>query len=173
MLSRKLDRRMSIISNYQPCLKSFPKHLFALIVRSMKKNAMGICDDAGQREDIVRNLKCFTGNVAKVAEIGHQSMAMMRYLDRMTNSDLILPAMCCGYNLISERAKSTVDNICRENKVRRGLQYFQSMASSFGSDKLNYLCSTYGDTETCNRRIPNTLKEIESILNRSDERTIY
>lgn len=161
---------MSIISNYQPCLKSFPKHLFSLMIASLKRNARSICLASSKREEMVEKLKCFTPEtIPKVATIGHQTMALLGYLDRMNNPDLVLPAMCCGYNLISAHAKSTVDKLCRQNGVgRSGLHYFQTMASSFGSDKLNYLCSTYGNIEICHRKIPHTVNEIKSILNRKE-----
>lgn len=55
----KLKETVSCVSSYRQCLKAFPKQLFNIVVRDIKKQMKLICSSSAKKKEALGHLKCF------------------------------------------------------------------------------------------------------------------
>ena len=138
----------------------------------MKQNARKVCSTPNERHKMVNSLKCFTRETyPKVVQLGYQTTSLLDYMSTVPDGQKIVPAMCCGYRLIGEDAKVTIDDLCREQGIGpSGLRYFQSIAIAAGANTLDTVCRNYRDVEECEFRIPDTVRELRTLFDQTKGR---
>lgn len=138
----------------------------------MRHNAKRICSTPDERQKMVTSMKCFTKETyPKIVQLGYQTTSLLDYMATVPNGDIVVPAMCCGYRMISDDARDTIDDLCRKQKIGpSGLKYFQNIANAAGSDNLDYVCREFKDVDDCYMKIPNVVNELRGLFEQTKGR---
>lgn len=158
---------MKKIAEYKPCLKAFPRQLFGMVMFNSKKNLRSVCTTVEQRNELVKNLKCFTPEtLSQLLQVTHDLTSLVEYLANMTNIDRIIPGMCCGYQVIIPDIKEKLDNLCSQNGIgESGSNYFLGIIKSALADAMDMLCGAYENLDQCNKKVPDIVAEFNLVRN--------
>lgn len=162
-------KHIKIIAEYKPCLRAFPKQLFSMVMAQAKKQVKRVCSTADQRRELLKNFKCITkDNFRQGAQVGHDITSLVSYLANISDVDMIIPNLCCGYHLVIAESKILLDRLCiKEGMGSDASDYILGILRASVSDALDMMCSGYDTTEQCNKKSPGLVSELKLVLKRT------
>lgn len=162
-----MKSHLKSMGDYRPCLRSFPKQLFSMVLSNAKKNVKSICATSNQRNEFLNNMKCFTDETfPEFVQLGHDITSLVEYLSNMTNIDDMIPGLCCGYQMIMSNSRQVLEKLCNQQGVgESGPNYFLGLVQAAMSDAIDMMCGSYTTSEVCQKKKPLLVEELKSFQN--------
>ena len=123
-------QNIKVIEEYKPCLRTFPRHLFSIVLSDARKNSKRVCSTIENRIEAVENLKCVTNETfGQAAQVAHDITTFIKYVAKLNDTEEVIPSLCCGYHRLYEDAKNVVDKMCNDQGVgEKGTKYILDLA---------------------------------------------
>ena len=138
-----------------------------MVMSNAKKNVKAVCTRPEQREELVKNINCFTNEtLPDLLQITHDVTSLVEYLVNVTDIDRIIPSLCCGYQILVREIKPKVDELCTAQGVgESGTEYFLGLLKAAISDALDMMCGNYDTIDACNKKVPDVVEEFDMAMN--------
>ena len=141
--------------SYRPCLKSFPKTIFGLVIANVKKAYKTFCLNPAQMDVALKHLKCLDNSTkSEWIDIGDKITSMLYSVSDMSNINEVIPGLCCGANHLLIECKEDLKKLCASKAYSDSDEFFISFVRTLLADTLDVMCGKFGTPQKCRKEAP-------------------
>jgi len=149
---REIRNNLSCVKKYTGCLQLFSRTIFGLIFQSTREMYNDACATTANKKELFRHFQCLRHvnenalQRKELTEIADKLTAMLAYVNRERNENLIDGA-CCAYVKAVEEARRILSRHCIH--FPGAAEYFTVMFKQAASGAMDLVCGRLISVDTC------------------------
>lgn len=137
-------------AEYKPCMKSFQRTLWGLILKSMKDAQKKFCGTPEAVESSFNHVRCFRqSNHDIFMTINDKLVGLCDYVANESEDVKAIPNICCGGRLLLKEVKRMGNEQCKQITGQDTGDFLEGVIETMLDSFLDLVCAKHSSVEKC------------------------